>query len=114
MKEEEISKIIEKQIVKIEKLDIKIHELDNQYEAIKSVSPLCQLSPISENILDKMAKLSRKKAKIWNYLRHYGIAGTGETLWQLAVASKKTAVNRHGEENHLDFGAKEIRELINE
>lgn len=110
---------LEMGIRRIEKLDIKEQLYTDEAKAIQSTAPYGQLPYVHEVAMNKALKIQAKKAEIWNEIRHCVISDTsgkkfdtGYTLWQLALL--KLDVSTFGEEKHLRFSGKDIRQLIKE
>ena len=104
---------IEQALEKMEELDAKQKDLEQHIKAIQNSSPFCQLPRPFHERLDQQIEIIHQKALIWNDIRSFIIAG-GKTLWQLAVENKETPVKRFGEEDMIDFGAKEVRRLLSQ
>lgn len=95
---------------RIEKLDVKQKEYSDEADAILKTSGVGQAPPPFYKALDKAVEIMKKKAKIWNEIRHYLICG--KTLWQLAIKNN-LSVHFYGEEEMLDFTARDIIKFIN-
>ncbi|MCK4788126.1 MAG: ParB N-terminal domain-containing protein [Desulfobacteraceae bacterium] len=109
--EKPLSQKVESGIKKIERLDAKRREHIEKYELIVSTSGVGQAPPVAGVALDKAIAISKKQAKIWNDIRSH-IVFNGKTLWQIAVADKKTISKTVGEEEGLDFYGSDIRKMI--
>ena len=102
----------EKGIDRIENYDIKQRKVEYNADALLHSSGVGQAPPVYHTTLDKINVIAAKKAKIWNDIRNIIIPGTNQTLWQIAIKSKKLPVVRSGKEGHLDFYASNIREAL--
>jgi len=103
--------LIENEIKKIEHFDKKEEDLLKELESIRAVSPIGQLSNNYMEKLDKALEVNKEKCRIWNLIRGKCIPNNRESFWQSAIRNG-LPVCKYGEQIYLDFGAKEIRELI--
>jgi len=103
--------LIENEIKKMERFDEKERVLLKEAEDIISTSPIGQLSETYSFKLNKALKYNKKKCVIWNLIRGKCIPNSKESFWQSALKNG-LSVCKYGEQLFLDFGAKEIRELI--
>ena len=105
---------VENGLQEIARLDKEEEQLETKYQQIKRSSPVMQLPKAAYDILNQEVDISKKKAEIWNNIRHY-IVSSGKprvnTLWQVAI-DKGLPVKMFGEEHGLDFGAEEIRNIL--
>ena len=108
----ELPQKAEKLLKRLEKLDLKQIEISNTIDAIYKTSPVGQAPPCFHRAVDKLCVVAKKKAPIWNYIRHYIIPGTHKTIWQGALESRNIAVGHWGKEEGTCITANEIRILI--
>lgn len=100
-----------KPLAKMEKLELKEKILLDEYKAIKETSAFGQLPYVGSRALDKAIEQNKKRAIIWNKIRHCIINERYKTLWQLAI-EKRLPVKMWSNEEYLDFSTQEIKKIL--
>ena len=105
-----IPKVIEIELRRMKKLEIREQKLSLDAKAILSTSAMGQAPPCYHNTVGKMLVVNQKRAEIWNGMRSK-IAAKGKSLWQLALENK-LIVKTYGRECILNFNSEDIKRLL--
>ena len=101
---------LEQGLQRLAKLDVQQRKWSQEATAIYSVSATGQHPPCFDRAIDKAIEVGKKKAQIWNMIRHKIITNF-KTLWQ-AVLEYGLVVRTCGEEECLSIYVPDIKKAI--
>lgn len=112
------SEVKSKYLKKWAKLDDEQEQLSQDVDAIYRTSAVGQAPMIYHEKLEKLLKVQKEKAMIWNDIRGFIIPDSNcTTLWQAALKSDKEQklayydVHYFGKEEHIGFTIEDIEKL---